>query len=102
MTLDSRQKQAIMAWYLQQPKPGVEIPVEKWNKIVPVANSITLPMWGRPAHPEQIRWLADNDLTEPQQIHQAFGSLPHPQAPSVSVSEYPDYQKALDTFESHK
>jgi hypothetical protein len=102
VTLNTRQKQAAMQWYLQQPKPGVEIPMEKWNAIVPVANGISLPLWGRPAHPAQIQWLADNDMTEPQQIHQAFGSLPHPNAPSVSVSEYPQYQHAMDIFEKNK
>ena len=102
MTLNARQKQAAMAWYLSQPKPGVEIPADKWEKIVPVANSITMPLWGRPAHPEQLQWLADHDMTEPAEIHQAFGQLPHPHAPSISVADYPAYTSALKTFEQHK
>lgn len=92
-----------MAWYLQQPgRRGVTIPADVYDKITPVANSITLPMWGRPAHPAQLQWLADNDMTEPSQIHQAYSALPHPNAPSISVGEYPAYTQAMKTFEDHK
>jgi hypothetical protein len=102
MALNARQRQAAMAWYLQQPKPGAGVDAQAWEKIAPVANSITLPLWGRPAHPEQIRWLADHDMTEPSQIHGAFGQLPHPHAPSISVADYPKYTHAMQVYEDHK
>jgi hypothetical protein len=103
MTLNARQRQRAMSWMLQQPGiRGVGVPADVYDKITPVANGIALPMWGRPASLEQIQFLADNDLTEPQQIHQAFGSLPHPHAPSVSVSEFPEFAHALQVFDEHK
>lgn len=92
-----------MAWYLSVPgKRGVDIPADRYDKIAPVANGITLPLWGRPASPQQLQYLHDNDLTEPSQIHAAFGALPHPNAPSISVSDYPAYTAALKTYEDHR
>ena len=73
-----------MAWYLGLPgKRGIDIPEHIYDRIAPVANGITLPLWGRPASPEQLQWLHDNEVTEPEDIHKAFNGLPHPHAPSV-------------------
>lgn len=92
-----------MAWYLSVPgKRSVDIEPAVYDKIAPVANGITLPIWGRPAHPEQLQWLADNNMTEPAQIHDAYSNLPHPNAPNIKVGEYPDYVHAQQVFEDHK
>lgn len=92
-----------MAWYLGLPgKRGIDIPEHIYDRIAPVANGITLPLWGRPAAPEQLQWLHDNEVTEPEDIHKAFNGLPHPHAPSVTVGEFPSYAHAMQTFEEHK
>lgn len=103
MPLNARQKQRAMAWYLGLPgKRGIDIPEHIYDRIAPVANGITLPLWGRPAAPEQLQWLHDNEITEPEDIHKAFNGLPHPHAPSVSVGEFPSYAHAMSVFEEHK
>lgn len=92
-----------MGWLLQQPGlRGVGVPADAYDKIVPVANGITLPLWGRPASLEQIQWLHDNGVHEPEDIHKAYNGLPHPHAPSVSVGEFPTYAHAMSVFEEHK
>jgi hypothetical protein len=97
VSLTRQQKQQISAWYLKLPIHG--IPPERLHAIQTVANGITMPLWGRPALPEQIAYLHQNDLVHPQQIHQAFGDLPHPHAPNVKVSQYQDYVHAYKAHE---
>ena len=102
MSLNSQQRAAAMSWWLGLPgKRGVEIPEEEYDKVYPVAAGITLPLWGRPPHPRQMQYLHDQGITEPADIHAAFSSLPHPQAPNVTVGEYPAYAEAFQTYEAH-
>ena len=83
-------------------KRGTDIPPDVYDTIYHVGNGITLPMWGRPILPHQIAALYSQGATTPQAIHQALGSLPHPNAPNVSVSEYPHYVQAYRTYNEHK
>lgn len=100
MTLSRQKRQQAMGWWLNLPgKRGVDIPEETYDRIYSVGNGITMPLWGRPILPEQMQYLHDNDLTQPSQIHAAFGELPHPHAPNVKVSEYPDYVHAMKAHE---
>jgi len=102
MSLSSSEKRAAMEWWLRLPaKRGIDIPAERFDKIQQIANGVTLPIWGRPALPDQLQFLHDNDLTEPGQIHDAFSQLPHPHAPNVTVAQYPDYVAALKEHDDH-
>jgi hypothetical protein len=93
VTLSRLERQKISEWYLQLPIH--DIPPDRFHAISSVANGITMPLWGRPALPEQIAYLHRENLTEPAQIHQAFGNLQHPHAPNVRVSEYQSYVHAM-------
>jgi hypothetical protein len=95
--LTRRERQQISAWYLNLPIH--DIPAERFHSIQAVANGITMPLWGRPALPDQIAYLHRENLVEPQQIHQAFGELPHPHAPNVQVKDYADYTHAYKAHE---
>lgn len=81
--------------------PDRHIPPEEHQKIRAVADSISYPVWGRGAQPDQIAALHAQGLMEPQQIHQAFADLPHPHAPNLTLGEWPQYVSAFNVFKDH-
>jgi hypothetical protein len=99
MSLTTAEKRAINEWYLAQPHHG--IPTDDFNTIKSVGDGVTLPIWGRGLLPHQIRWLYDKGITQPAAIHDAITKLPHPNAPNVTVGEYPDYVAAQKEYEEH-
>jgi hypothetical protein len=102
VALTPAQRKIGEAWYLKLPaKRGIDIPARVYDQMKPVADGITMPMWGRPALPHQMAWLYEHGHTQPYQIHAAFSALPHPHAPNVKVGEYPDYVHALSTYKEH-
>lgn len=102
MTLSAREQAAAKQWFDALPGKRGEIPPDVYDTIYSVGNGITLPMWGRPILPHQIDALYKAGATTPQAIHQALGSLPHPNASNVSVSDYPSYVQAFQTWQEHK
>ena len=81
---------------------GTQIPAEIFDKIAPVAHGISKQIWGSAAEGAQLQALHDQGLHEPEQIHQAFNSLPHPHASSVTVGEYSKYSAAKGMFDEHQ
>lgn len=102
MPLSAAHQKIAEAWYLKLPgKRGIDIPADVYDKMKPVADGITMPLWGRSTLPHQMQWLYDQGKTQPYQIHAAFNELPHPHAPNVKVGEYPDYVSAMQTYQEH-
>lgn len=103
MTLSAKEQAIARSWLDSLPgRRGVDIPEDEYDTIYHVGNGITLPMWGRPILPHQIAALHEMGATTPQAIHQALGALPHPNAPNVSVNDYPAYVQAYQTWSEHK
>lgn len=102
MALTRAEKQRVSQWFQELPgKRGVDVPEHEYDRIFAVASGITLPLWGRPPSPQQMQHLWDNKITDPSAIHAAFGALPHPHAPNVSVSDFPAYAQAFKAHEEH-
>lgn len=80
---------------------GLDIPERDYDRIFPVAAGITLPLWGRHPTPEQMIHLARNTDGSPAAIHAAYGGLPHPHAPSLTVDQYSSYHHALTVHKTH-
>ncbi|MGP8161954.1 MAG: hypothetical protein ACLQGJ_12185 [Candidatus Dormibacteria bacterium] len=103
MALTREQKAKGKAFFDALPgKRGTDIPAEDYDVMYATANGITLPVWGRPVSPAQLQAMYDQGLTTPESIHAAFGKLPHPHAPNVTLGEYQDYAKAHQTYQEHK
>lgn len=80
-------------------KRGTDIPTDLYDRIFNAASGVTQQIWGRHPTPEQMQWLHDNGHHTPDVIHDQIGKLPHPHADGITVSEYPKY---LDAFETYK
>lgn len=103
MTLNREQQARAQQWADALPgRRGTDIPAETYDTIYHVGNGVTMSVWGRPILPQHIAWLYAQGATTPQAIHQALGQQPHPHAPTVTVGEYPQYAKALQTYRKHK
>jgi len=79
-------------------KRGVDIPEDIFDKIAPIAHSTSNQIWGSNATPHQLQALHDGGHHEPQQVKDAFGALPHPLAPDVTVSEYEKNSEGLQKY----
>lgn len=82
-------------------KRGIDIPEEIFDKIHPIANGITQPLWGRPPTPEHLQHLYENGHHDPDSIHAMYDALPHPHAPGVKVGEYDGWKQAFTKWEAH-
>src|SRR4029077_19137082 len=80
---------------------GRDVPEDVYDRIRPVADGITMPLWGRPATPYQIQHLYATGAHDPASIHAAFDDLNHPHAPGLKVGEYQIYSKALGVHKQH-
>lgn len=83
-------------------KRGVDIPEHIFDQIHPVAHGLARQVWGTAASPHQLQWLYDNGHHQPEAVQGAFGALPHPHAPSVTVAEYGKYSKAKELYDEHQ
>lgn len=103
MISDAQARQMVERWGSTQPgKRGVDIPAEIFDRIAPAAHGAMLPLYGRPATPEQLQWFHDQGITEPADVHDAVSRMQHPHAPDLTVGEFPRYQQAFDTFRAHR
>lgn len=80
-------------------KRDIDIPADTYDRMFSAANGLTQQVWGRSPEPEHMQWLYDNGHTEPDQVKQAFGAMPHPHAPSVTVANYEQYSAAKQMFD---
>jgi|SRR5579864_9824957 len=101
-TLAFKAKQFVASLPGRRESSGGTIPDDIWHRLTAAAHGISQQVWGRYATPEQIQHLYDNGLHEPQDIHEAFGKLPHPHAPGLTVAEYGPWAKAHETFQRFK
>ncbi len=102
MTLSARDQARAKQWFDALPgQRGRDVPEDAYERIKSAADGITLPLWGRPAHPRQLQHLWDNRIIEPAAIHAEFAKLPHPGAHNVSVGDYPNYAHAMKVYEEH-
>lgn len=94
--MTASQRKAFHAFFDALPgHRGRDIPADIYDQIAPVANGISQPTWGRPATLEQLQYLHDNGHHTPAAIHEQFGAMPHPHAPSLNLSEYQTYSRAM-------
>jgi hypothetical protein len=92
-------RQFLMA---QPGKRGIDIPEDRYDKLFDIAAGITQPLWGMFPTPQQMQHAHDNNLDTAEKMHQGlYGQLPHPKAPDLSVGEYGQWERALQTVKQH-
>ena len=102
MTGADSERRKFKRWLDSQPgHRGRDIPEHLFDAMYPVANGITQQIWGREPTFQQMQQLHDMGAHDPQAIHAAFGSLPHPHAPNLKVDEYSSYANAFQVYQQH-